>query len=115
MGNDKIEKKCLSNSSKANWRILGDLEDKTIQYVDKKTKLNEILSSKGVVYYNGVNDLINKINYYKNNPLKIKKIASIGKKEYIQKFNSNLVCKFIIDKTFKSISKKKYVWDKQSS
>ena len=40
-----------------------------------------------------------------------KKIASRGKKDYFKKFNSNLVCQYIIDKTFNIKNKNKYFWD----
>ena len=91
-------------------RIVQLIGNGLLTFIDKKTELNKIISSKGVVYYNSFNDLIKKINYYKNNPLKAKIIASYGRKEYFSKFNSDIVCQYIIDKTFKFKSIKKFSW-----
>ncbi len=91
-------------------RIVQLIGNGLLTFIDKKTKLNEIISSRGVIYYNNLNDLIKKINFYKNNPNKARLIASIGRKEYFNKFNSNIICKYIIEKTFKIKSKRKYYW-----
>ena len=92
-------------------RIVQLIGNGLLTFIDKKTKLNEIISSRGVIYYNNLNDLIKKINFYKNNPNKARLIASIGRKEYFNKFNSNIICKYIIDKSFNNKSNYKYYWD----
>ncbi len=91
-------------------RIVQLIANGLLTFIDKKTKLNEIISPKGVVYYNDFNDLVKKINYFKNNRSKLKKISSIGKREYFKKYNSNTVCKFIIEKSFNIKSKYRYAW-----
>ena len=92
-------------------RIVQLVGNGLLTFIDKKTKLNEILSSKGVVYYDNMNDLVKKILYFKKNISKIKIMASHGKKEYFNKFNTNIVCNYMIEKTFKRKSKYKYHWD----
>ena len=82
-------------------------------FIDKKTKLQNLIPKTCAVYYSNLNDLTNKIIYYKKNPIKMKKIASDGKKFYNLKFNSTIVSKFIIDKTFKINNKDKYSWIKK--
>ena len=91
-------------------RIVQLIGNGLLTFIDKRTKLNEIISEKGVVYYNDFNDLVKKINYYKDKTSKVKKISSIGKKEYFKKFNSKIVSKFIIEKSFNINSKFKYHW-----
>ena len=91
-------------------RIVQLIGNGLLTFIDKKTKLNEIISSNGVVYYNNLNDLVKKIFYFKKNPNKIKKIASIGKKEYFKKFNSKIISKYIIEKSFNINSSYKYHW-----
>ena len=82
-------------------------------FIDEKTKLQNLIPKTCAVYYNNLNDLTNKIIYYKKNPIKMKKIASYGKKFYNLNFNSTIVSKFIIDKTFKINKKDQYLWIKK--
>ena len=91
-------------------RIVQLIGNGLLTFIDKRTKLNEIISSKGVVYYKNINDLVKKIYYFKNKQNEIKKISSIGKKEYFKKFNSKIVSKYIIEKSFNINSKFKYHW-----
>ena len=91
-------------------RIVQLIGNGLLTFIDKRTKLNEIISSKGVVYYSNFDDLVKKINFFKNKNDKIKKISSLGKKEYFKKFNSKIVSKFIIEKSFNINSKFKYHW-----
>jgi len=92
-------------------RIVQLVANGLLTFIDKRTKLNEIISKNGVVYYKNINDLAKKVLYYKTKPSQIKKISSIGRKEYFKKFNSNIVCKYIIDKSFNNKSNFKYCWD----
>ena len=92
-------------------RIVQLIANGLLTFIDKRTQLHEIISKKGVVYYKNMNDLAKKILYYKKNPSQIKKISSIGRKEYFKKFNSNIVCKYIIDKSFNNKSNFRYYWD----
>jgi spore maturation protein CgeB len=82
-------------------------------FIDEKTKLQNLIPKTCAVYYSNLNDLTNKITYYKKNPIKMKKIASYGKKFYNLNFNSTIVSKFIIDKTFKINKKDEYSWIKK--
>ena len=91
-------------------RIVQLIGNGVLTFIDKRTKLNEIISSDAAIFYNNLDDLVRKINFYKKNPKLAKKISSKGKKEYFKKFNSNIVCKYIIDKSFNLNSKNKYYW-----
>ena len=66
-----------------------------LTFIDKKTKLNEIIKPDEAVFYNDINDLIKKIHYYKNNPSKRIKIAKNGKKASLERFNSKVVADYI--------------------
>jgi len=91
-------------------RIVQLIGNGLLTFIDKKTKLDEIISPKGVIYYDNIKDLIKKIKYYNDRPNEIKKIASIGKKEYFRKFNSSNVCRFILEKSLNLKSNNKYFW-----
>ena len=92
-------------------RIVQLIGNGLLTFINKKTKLYEIINPKGVVYYDNLNDLVKKIKFYKKKHSIRKKIAARGKKDYFKKFNSNLVCQYIIDKTFNIKNKNKYFWD----
>ena len=92
-------------------RIVQLIANGLLTFIDERTQLYEIISKNGVVYYKDINDLAKKILHYKKNPSQIKKMSSIGKKEYFKKFNSNIVCRYIIDKSFNNRSNYKYYWD----
>ena len=91
-------------------RIVQLIGNGLLTFVDEKTKLKELLSDKGVIYYKNINDLAKKILYFKKNIKKLKKISSNGKKEYFKKFNSNIVGRYIIDKSFNNKSFNTYYW-----
>ncbi len=91
-------------------RIVQLVGNGVLTFIDKNTKLNEIISSKGVIYYKNINDLANKIIFFQKNPSLIKNISSIGKKEYFKKFNSNNVSRYIIEKTIGNKTNHKYSW-----
>ena len=91
-------------------RIVQLIGNGLLTFVDEKTKLKELLSDKGVIYYKNINDLAKKILYFKKNIKKLKKISSTGKKEYFKKFNSNIVGRYIIDKSFNNKSLNTYYW-----
>ncbi len=92
-------------------RIVQLIGNGLLTFVDEKTKLKEILSDEGVIYYKNINDLAKKILYFKKNIKKLKKVSSIGKKEYFKKFNSNIVGRYIIEKSFNYKSFNKYYWN----
>ena len=92
-------------------RIVQLIGNGLLTFIDEKTKLNKIISSKGVVYYKNINDLVKKIAYFKKNQKKLKEKASFGKNEYFKKFNSNIISEYIIENTLKVESKKKYSWN----
>ena len=82
-----------------------------LTFIDKKTKLDNFFSSNEAIFYENVDDLIEKILKYKKDNRKRKLIAKNGKLKYMKYFNSDLVSQFMIDKIFDFKSKKKYIWN----
>ena len=70
-----------------------------LTFIDKKTKINEIFNSNEAVFYNSVDDLSEKIKFYKQNKNISKKIAKKGKEKYFKLFNEKRISKYIIDKS----------------
>jgi hypothetical protein len=91
-------------------RIAQLMGNGVLTFIDKKTKLNEIINSNEAVFYKDVNDLIKKIYFYKNNPSKRIEIAKNGKKASLERFNSKVVAEYIIAKTLRQKIIKKFNW-----
>ena len=83
-----------------------------LTFIDKKTGLERIISSKCAVFYKDFNDLIKKIRKFKQNDRNRIKIAKNGRHHYHKYFNSSLVADFIIKKTFNINYSKKFHWEK---
>ena len=81
-----------------------------LTFIDKQTKLNKLFNDDEVVFYNSLNDLTKKINFYLNNKTLRKKIAKKGKEKYLKHLNSSKVARFIIDKTLNFKNKERYIW-----
>ena len=56
-------------------------------------------SKNEIIMYENINDLTNKINFYKKNDHLRSKIGSAGRKKYFQLFNELKTTKYIIDKS----------------
>ena len=51
-------------------------------FIDEKVKMKDFFKKNEIVYYKSIDDLANKIKYFKKNDLLKKKIEKIGKKKY---------------------------------
>ncbi len=79
--------------------------------IDEKTKYQNFFNEKEMVFYKNINDLSEKILKISSDDMLRKKIAKSGKIKYMKYFNSDLVSKYIIDKTLDIKSNKKYLWE----
>ena len=69
-------------------------------FIDKKTKFNDFFNNDEIGFYNNLNDLGNKIEYFLKYPKKIDQFGKNGKIKYFKLFNNIVITKNIIDKTF---------------
>ncbi len=86
-------------------RIASLMGNGLLTFVDKKTQLNDMFSKNEVVMYTSINDLTEKINFYKRNDHLRKKIASAGRKKYFKLFNELNIAKYVLDKSLGKNSK----------
>ena len=93
-------------------RISSLIGNGLMTFVDIRTHLNDFFSNEEVVFYKNVDDLSEKLAYFKKNDNLRKKIARNGQKKYFRYFNSNLIAKFLVEKTFQKRSKQNYLWEK---
>jgi len=71
-----------------------------LTFVDKKTQLNDFFDHDEIIFYNNIDDLADKIKFYKNNDRERVKIARNGKMKYFKMFNEKKITNYIIDKSF---------------
>jgi len=79
--------------------------------IDEKTKYKDFFSDNEMIFYKDLNELIDKVNFYKRNEEKRIKIGINGKIKYQKIFNNLIVSDYIISKTLGIKSRYKYVWD----
>ena len=65
-----------------------------------------------MIFYKNISDLSEKILKVSNDEKMRKNIAKKGKEKYMKYFNSNIVAKYIIEKTLGLNVKKKNLWEK---
>ena len=78
-------------------RIASLMGNGLLTFIDKKTQLNDFFKKDELIFYNNLNDLVDKINFYKKNDRIRKKIANNGKKRYFKLFSEVKTTKYIID------------------
>ena len=80
-------------------RIASLMGNGLMVFIDKKVKMNNFFNSNEIVTYNNINDLAEKIKFYKKNDTSRIRIAKNGKKKYFKLFNEVKISKYIIDKS----------------
>ena len=93
-------------------RIASLVGNGILTFVDINTKLNDFFSDREVVFYKNLNDLSNKINFYKNNTMKRVEIAKKGKKKYFRIFNNKIISDYICARLYDRKPKQLFSWMK---
>ncbi len=90
-------------------RIAQLLGNGLLTFIHDDTKFNDFFNNNEMVFYKNINDLLEKILKYKKNDKMRRRIAMNGHKKYHKFFNSSIVARYIIDKSFGINSK--YFWE----
>ncbi|MDA9186978.1 glycosyltransferase [Candidatus Pelagibacter sp.] len=80
-------------------RIASLMGNGLLTFIDKKTQMSDFFNNNEIIFYSGINDLSEKIKFYKKNEKVRVKIAKNGKKKYFKLFNELKTTKYIIDKS----------------
>ncbi|MBD1144693.1 glycosyltransferase [Pelagibacterales bacterium SAG-MED37] len=78
-------------------RIASLMGNGLMVFIDQKVEMNNFFNSNEIVSYKDIDELANKIMFYKKNDKKRIQIAKKGKQKYFKMFNESKVSKFIID------------------
>ena len=79
--------------------------------IDEKIKYRDFFSDNEMIFYKDLNELIDKVIFYKRNEEKRIKIGINGKIKYQKIFNNLIVSDYIVSKTLGIKSRYKNVWD----
>ena len=80
--------------------------------IDEKTKYHNFFNDKEMIFYKNMNDLSEKILKTSSDEKYRKKIGRNGKEKYMKFFNSDLVSRYIIDKTLDRKTNNRYLWER---
>ena len=81
-----------------------------LTFIDEKTQLGDFFKKDELIFYNSISELSDKIIKDALDDKERIKIAKKGKYKYFKYFNSSLIAKYIIARTFGD-NKTKYLWD----
>ena len=70
-----------------------------LTFIDKKTHINDFFNNNEIIFYSNIDDLSEKIKFYKKNEKSRIRIAKNGKKKYFKLFNELITTKYIVDKS----------------
>ena len=79
--------------------------------IDEKIQFNDFFTNNEMIFYKDIEDLIDKVNFYKKNERLREKIGMNGKKKYFKIFNNRIVGDYILSKTLGIKPSYNYVWD----
>ena len=92
-------------------RIVQLIGNGLLTFIHKNTHYQDFFTNKEMIFYNNDDDLIEKLKKYSKDTKQRKLIAKNGRNKYHKYFNSTLVSKFMLDKTYSFNSNNKYLWD----
>ncbi len=78
-------------------RIASLMGNGLLTFIDKKTQINDFFKNDEIIFYENLQDLGEKIMFYKNNDILRKKIAKKGRSKYFKLFNEIKTSKYIIE------------------
>jgi len=91
-------------------RISSLIGNGLMTFIDIKTQLDDFFSDDEVIFYKNINDLSEKLNYFKYNDILRKKIAKRGQSKYFEYFNNKVISEYMINKIFDLKTKNKFSW-----
>jgi glycosyltransferase involved in cell wall biosynthesis len=93
-------------------RIASLVANGVYTFIDEKTRFNDFFSEDEMGFYKNINDLLNKVELFKNNPNKYLNFAKKGAIRYFELFNSKKISKYLIDRSYNLIDDKVQIWEK---
>ena len=79
-------------------RIASLIGNGLLTFIDRKTQLDDFFKKDEVIFYNSIEELASKINFYKKHKKTSNIIASNGRKKYFKSFNEKRITEYLINK-----------------
>ena len=86
-------------------RIASLIGNGLLTFIDKKTQLGDFFNDNEIILYDNIQDLSEKVKFYKKNSKLRIKIAKNGKRKYFKLFNELKITKYLVDKSLGNNSK----------
>ncbi len=86
-------------------RIASLMGNGLLTFIDKKTQISDFFKNNELIFYDNINDLADKIRFYKKHDKLRQKISENGQKKYFKLFNELKTCKRIVDTCIGKTSK----------
>jgi len=80
--------------------------------IDKRVCLQDFFSNDEIILYEDIDEIIEKIIFFKKNDTARKKIGEKGRLKYFKLFNNTIIADYIISKTLDKKPLFKYCWDR---
>ena len=68
-----------------------------LTFIDEKVKMDTFFKKDELIFYNNLEDLVDKINFYSRNYKSRIQISKKGQKKYFKLFNEKKISKYIVD------------------
>ena len=92
-------------------RIVQLVGNGLLTFIDKNTFLSDFFSSNEMIFYENIEDLSYKLNKFKKDRIKGRRIAKAGQKKYLKYFNSEIISDYMISQTLEIKTKSKIIWN----
>ncbi len=92
-------------------RIVQLIGNGLLTFIHENTHYQDFFSSNEMIFYKNEGDLIEKLNKYSKDDKLRKLIAKNGRNKYHKHFNSTIVAKYMLSKTFNLVDDSKYIWN----
>jgi len=84
-----------------------------LTFIHTDTYYNNFFSNNEIIFYNTLSGLSEKIQKFAKDDKTRKNIARRGKEKYMKYFNSTIVARYILDRTFDRNAANKYLWEEK--
>tara|TARA_B100000989_G_scaffold286929_1_gene256069 strand:- start:1028 stop:2434 length:1407 start_codon:yes stop_codon:yes gene_type:complete len=84
-----------------------------LTFMDSEKKFQDFFTNNEIIFFDSLNMLSDKLNFFKNNPGLSRKIAQNGKNKYFKLFNEIEVADYIVKRSLDPSSKYKPIWERE--
>ena len=84
-----------------------------LTFMDSEKKFQDFFTNDEIIFFDSLDMLSDKLNFYKNNQTLSRKIAENGKNRYFKLFNEIEVANYIVKRSLDPNNKYKPIWERE--